>query len=112
MRYSGNPQTASSGHRPLHPGQPVAQTVAYAVAPRLSSRNLDLCLLAVCSCVLTVLCHQTIPTPFSASSSSTASAMTASSTSPSHIAFTLKAGLFTTSQQKDGTELNLQQEEE
>jgi hypothetical protein len=61
--------------------------------------------------VLTVLCHQTIPVSFSASQSSTASAA-ASSTSPSQIAFTLKAGFFTSSQQKDGTEAHLQQEEE
>lgn len=68
--------------------------------PWLSGRNLDFCLLAVCSCVLAVLCHQSLPLPASSSMSSP-SALSTSPTSPGQIDFTVKAGLFTTSHQKD-----------
>jgi hypothetical protein len=59
-----------------------------------SGRNLDLCLLAVCSCVLTLLCHQT-----TVSTSSTGTIRTAPTTAS--IDFTLKAGLFTSSKSED-----------
>jgi hypothetical protein len=59
-----------------------------------SGRNLDFCLLAVCSCVLTLLCHQT-----AVSTSSTGTIRTAPTTA--NIDFTLKAGLFTSSKSED-----------
>jgi hypothetical protein len=60
-----------------------------------SGGNLDFCVLALCSCVLTVLCHQT-----ALSVSPIAAATGATSTpamQPAQIDFALKAGLFTTS---------------
>jgi hypothetical protein len=71
--------------------------VSLAPTPFLSSRNLDFCLLAVCSCVLAVLCHQTVVVP-SVSASSTPSAAV-----PAQLDFTLKSALFTSAQQKDDT---------
>ncbi|MBW4516194.1 MAG: hypothetical protein KME11_13350 [Timaviella obliquedivisa GSE-PSE-MK23-08B] len=59
-----------------------------------SGRNLDFCLLAVCSCVLTLLCHQT-----SISTSSSGTVRTVPTTAT--IDFTLKAGLFTSSKSED-----------
>ncbi|NJR38785.1 MAG: hypothetical protein HC781_07980 [Leptolyngbyaceae cyanobacterium CSU_1_4] len=59
-----------------------------------SGRNLDFCLLAVCSCVLTVLCHQT-----TVSTTSSGTIRTAPTTA--NIDFTLKAGLFTSSKSED-----------
>ncbi len=59
-----------------------------------SGRNLDLCLLAVCSCVLTLLCHQT-----TVSTSSAGTIRTIPTTA--NIDFTLKAGLFTSSKSED-----------
>lgn len=78
----------------------VVVTTASLPAPWLSGRSLDFCLLAVCSCVLAVLCHQTMPFPTN-SGVSAPSAVSTSSASPNQLDFTLKAGLFTTSQQKD-----------
>lgn len=62
----------------------------------VSGRNLDFCLLAICSCVLAVLCHQSVP----AAIGSTASPIT-TATSPAQLDFTIKAGLFTTTQQQE-----------
>jgi hypothetical protein len=60
-----------------------------------SGGNLDFCVLALCSCVLTVLCHQTT---LSASPMASATGATpASAVQPAQIDFALKAGLFTTS---------------
>jgi hypothetical protein len=74
-------------------------TVKVASAPAttqwLHSRNLDFCLLAICSCVLAVLCHQTIYLP----SGQTNTSQAMSSRVPlSQLDFALKAGLFTSSQ--------------
>lgn len=72
-----------------------------------SNRNLDICSLAVCSCVLTVLCHQV---PVALSSSAVVTGMTAPVTRPianlSEIDLTLKAGLFTTSQTEKTQQLD------
>ncbi len=60
-----------------------------------SGGNLDFCVLALCSCVLTVLCHQTT---LSVSPMASATGATpASAVQPAQIDFALKAGLFTTS---------------
>jgi hypothetical protein len=60
-----------------------------------SGRNLDFCLLAFCSCLLTLLCHQA-PAHVSAGS-------TARSPFPTtlNIDFAIKAGLFTSSKSDD-----------
>jgi hypothetical protein len=68
--------------------------LTYPTAWLKSGRNLDLCLLAVCSFVLTLLCHQT-----SVSNNSSGTVRTAPSTA--NIYFTLKAGLFTSSKSED-----------
>jgi hypothetical protein len=61
-----------------------------------SGRNLDFCLLAFCSCLLTLLCHQT---PVHASSSSGSARMPVPTST--NIDFAIKAGLFTSSKSKD-----------
>ncbi|QYO62900.1 hypothetical protein [Leptolyngbya sp. 7M] len=64
-----------------------------------SGKNLDFCLLAFCSCVLAILCHQTVhlPTSLSAPSSQLAAS---SRVLPADLDFTVKAGLFTSSQSR------------
>lgn len=57
----------------------------------LSGRSLDFCLLAVCSCLLSVMCHQA-----GGVASQTARAATAS---PPQIDFVVKAGLATAPRQ-------------
>ncbi|HEY9663983.1 MAG TPA: hypothetical protein V6C65_36495 [Allocoleopsis sp.] len=65
-----------------------------------SSRNLDICSLAVCSCVLTVLCHQTtVPISSSIAVTNTGIASSAPIARISEIDFTVKAGLFARSTQ-------------
>lgn len=68
-----------------------------------SSRNLDICSLAVCSCVLTVLCHQTTVV-----SSSPMLTKTTTSATPiaslSQVDFTIKAGLFAQSSQTENSQ--------
>jgi hypothetical protein len=65
-----------------------------------SGKNLDFCLLAVCSCVLSLLCHQTLnslpSTPTIASGSAATSVPAAT---PFRLDLVIKAGLFTTSSQ-------------
>jgi hypothetical protein len=63
----------------------------------VSSRSLDFCLLAVCSCMLAVLCHQSVPVSIA---TAPASGLTAAASSPMQLDLTLKAGLYTTGQQK------------
>ncbi|MEO0408474.1 MAG: hypothetical protein AAF289_14095 [Cyanobacteria bacterium P01_A01_bin.135] len=63
--------------------------------PSLSGRSLDFCLLAVCSCLLSLLCHHT--------GGITTQAAQATSTTPPQIDFVIKAGLATSPRQ--GTEL-------
>jgi hypothetical protein len=59
-----------------------------------STRNLDFCLLALCSCLLAVLCHQVVVIPGnSAAAGSIASS--AATTRSAQLDFLLKAGLFT-----------------
>ncbi|MBD3880288.1 hypothetical protein IFO70_00815 [Phormidium tenue FACHB-886] len=90
------------------PGVPVAQFSKREAAPLSASQspylvhwlqsgsNLDFCVLALCSCVLTVLCHQTAllsPSPTAAASR----AVTSSAMPLAQVDFAIKAGLFTTS---------------
>jgi hypothetical protein len=65
----------------------------------LIGKNLDFCLLAVCSCVLAVLCHQTVVVPSATVSSN--SVMTSSTLFPSQLDFAIKAALFTSWQKED-----------
>lgn len=61
---------------------------------RVSSRGLDMCLLAVCSCALSLMCHQTsglLNMP-----SINASSASSSSGAPAQVDFMVKAGLVTT----------------
>jgi hypothetical protein len=75
-------------------GQSSDFALTYPTAWLKSGRNLDLCLLAVCSCVLTLLCHQT-----SVSTTSSSAIRTAPTTA--NIDFAVKAGLFTSSKSED-----------
>jgi hypothetical protein len=67
-----------------------------------SGKNLDFCLLAICSCILTILCHHTSVLP---SSSTPTSASTAPIANFSSLDFTIKAGLFTRSTESDELEV-------
>ncbi|MGF1512566.1 MAG: hypothetical protein ACFB5Z_02555 [Elainellaceae cyanobacterium] len=57
----------------------------------LSGRPLDFCLLAVCSCLLSLMCHQT--------GGVTTQTAGAAAASPPQIDFVVKAGLATTARQ-------------
>jgi hypothetical protein len=61
-----------------------------------SGRNLDFCLLAFCSCLLTLLCHQA-PVHTSAASGSLRTPVPTTL----NIDFAIKAGLFTSSRSDD-----------
>lgn len=82
---------------PRHSSKPATAVAAvpYPVQWLRTGKNLDFCLLAICSCVLTVLCHQTV-LPSSAVSSSTLS----STVLPSQIDSTVKSALFSSTQQR------------
>lgn len=83
------PQTAST-----------ATSVSYLGFWLRSGKNLDFCLLAVCSCVLSLLCHQTITSlPSTPTIASGSAATTVPVATPSRIDLVIKAGLFTTSSQ-------------
>lgn len=64
----------------------------------MSSKNLDLFLLAICSCVLSLLCHQPagVSTPQAAHFPSSAAR---SAATPVRVDFLIKAGLMTTRQE-------------
>jgi hypothetical protein len=85
------------------PAQPSRQTVVTAAPPQWLSHNLDFCLLAFCSCVLAVLCHQSVVLP-SAQANSGAQMATSSRVLPSQLDFLLKAGLFTSTQSQSEQE--------
>ncbi|MEB3231421.1 MAG: hypothetical protein VKJ64_10455 [Leptolyngbyaceae bacterium] len=65
---------------------------------QLSSRSLDMCLLAVCSCALSLMCHQTsglVNLPSVTASTATGSA----SSGAAQVDFVVKAGLVTSRQE-------------
>ncbi|MEO1521112.1 MAG: hypothetical protein AAFU78_10075 [Cyanobacteria bacterium J06633_2] len=64
-----------------------------------SSRTLDFCLLAICSCALSLLCHQPIANPVATASSSMPGSM--QTATPVSIDFLVKAGLLTTQKDDD-----------
>jgi hypothetical protein len=88
--------------RPLtHP--PTASTTLYLAQWLRSGRNLDFCLLAICSCILTLLCHHT-PTSLPSASSSGGSVNATPIANLSRLDFTIKAGLFTRSSELEESE--------
>ncbi|MGB3516796.1 MAG: hypothetical protein WBA43_10080 [Elainellaceae cyanobacterium] len=70
------------------PNLPMVRAAAIATPQVISHRNLDLCLLAVCSCALTLLCHQ------AANLSHSSSAATQANPSMTQVEMSLKAGWF------------------
>lgn len=112
-------ERVSKGHRSIHftgraieraTGQARSQSAIAAAAPpppQWLGHNLDFCLLAFCSCVLAVLCHQAILLP-SAQTGSGSQMAISSRVVPSQLDFLLKAGLFTSarsqSEQEDEAE--------
>jgi hypothetical protein len=84
------------------PAAPVASSTSpYLLQWLRSGKNLDFCLLAICSCILTLLCHHTSVLP----SSSAPSASTAPIANFSSLDFTIKAGLFTRLTESDEPEV-------
>lgn len=70
-----------------------------------SGKNLDLCLLALCSCILSLLCHQPISSlPTSPTTTSSAAPVSSPAAGLSGVDLVIKAGLFTTSRPEDETE--------
>ncbi|MBD1848639.1 hypothetical protein [Leptolyngbya sp. FACHB-711] len=65
-----------------------------------STRNLDFCLLALCSCLLAVLCHQVVVMPGSGTAASSIVSSTATTRS-AQLDFLFKAGLFTGKEQPE-----------
>ncbi|WP_416674341.1 hypothetical protein [Egbenema bharatensis] len=76
---------------PAHPSG--AATQLYLIQWLRSGRNLDFCLLAICSCILTLLCHHA-PTSLHTSSTLGGSVNSTPIANLSRIDFTIKAGLF------------------
>ncbi len=72
--------------------------MAYPVDWLKSGRNLDFCLLAVCSCVLSLLCHQA---PLHLTTANPTAPTSAPSPTFSAIDYALKTGLFTSKAIKD-----------
>lgn len=68
-----------------------------AAGPHISSRGLDMCLLAMCSCALSLMCHQTSGL-LNMPSVTASSAMNSTSNAPAQVDFMVKAGLVTTRQ--------------
>ncbi len=70
-----------------------------AIDDRISGRTLDLCLLAVCSCALSLLCHQ--PAHISNMQSGLFSTPGSTSTgTPVRVDFLIKAGIVTSQKQE------------
>ncbi|NJO40074.1 MAG: hypothetical protein HC769_13285 [Cyanobacteria bacterium CRU_2_1] len=98
-------RTQSSGLMVRSPHSPATVATASAeMSHWLRGKNLDYCLLAVCSCVLTLLCHQTVGVmPSHAMANGSAMTSSATTNAPA-IDFAIKAGLFTTSSRLDEQE--------
>ncbi|WP_143467590.1 hypothetical protein [Leptolyngbya ohadii] len=65
-----------------------------------STRNLDFCLLALCSCLMAILCHQVVVIPGSSAAASSM-ASSASTSRSAQLDFLFKAGLFTGKSQQE-----------
>lgn len=96
--------SAALAPRHLRSSQPSQRQWNRATLPYLllwlrSGKNLDLCLLALCSCILSLLCHQTVASlPSSPTLTSSSAPVSSPSAGMSKIDLMIKAGLFTTSQ--------------
>lgn len=77
-------------------------TIPYLLLWLRSGKNLDLCLLALCSCILSLLCHQTVSSlPSSPTLTSNSAPITTPAAGLSRIDLVIKAGLFTSSSQTE-----------
>lgn len=77
-------------------------TLPYLLLWFRSGKNLDLCLLALCSCILSLLCHQTVSSlPSSPTLTGNSTPITSPVAGLSRIDLAIKAGLFTTSSQTE-----------
>ncbi|WP_193883552.1 hypothetical protein [Oculatella sp. LEGE 06141] len=83
--------------------QPTAVAVT-ATRRLVSNRDMDLLLLAFCSCLLTVICHPAANLLHSPSSAATSVAAPSTSSPFSQIDFMIKSGLLTASQQEEKLE--------
>ena len=88
------------------PSPTVASAQAVEVLPplrQMSSRTLDMCLLAVCSCALSLMFHQTSGL-LNMPSVTSSSAMTPTSSGAAQVDFIVKAGLVTSRQEAGESE--------
>jgi hypothetical protein len=83
----------------------VSAETPYLVHWLQSGGNLDFVVLALCSCILTVLCHQTTVLPANAA----VDPSPASAVQPVSVDFAIKAGLFTTAAQSQDIEKELEE---
>jgi hypothetical protein len=87
---------------PLASARQQSQAVVVSATRRvLSNREIDLLLLAFCSCLLTVICHPSVSLFQPSTSSGTAVTMPATSSLVSDIDFMIKSGLLTNSRQEE-----------
>jgi hypothetical protein len=89
---------ATSSHKAKHPLTPGTASPTYRLIP---GKHLDLLLLAVCSCLLTLLCHPSsnlLPAAGGASSSALESSLPASATTQMN--FYIKSVLMSSYQEK------------
>lgn len=92
-----SPRCRPSSQPRLHPS-----TFPYLLLWLRSGKNLDLCLLAFCSCILSLLCHQTVSSlPSSPTLASSSAPISSPMAGLSKIDLTIKAGLFTTASQTE-----------
>lgn len=109
MRQQGwNQHLSSSAGTMVKFTQPITSSdLPYLLHWLRSGKNLDFCLLALCSCILTLLCHQAVGTlPSAVNFTSSPLASNAPIANLSRMEMMFKAGLFTTSTraQDPGTE--------
>lgn len=91
--------SAELAPRPLRQPQLNRVPLPYLLLWLRSGKNLDLCLLALCSCILSLLCHQTVSSlPSSPSLTSSSAPVSSPASGMSRIDLVIKAGVFTTSQ--------------
>lgn len=102
MSYSVNSHRSTSAlHSASRRNQ--SQVVAAAATERLSGRQIDFCVLALCSCALTLMCHQALNLGYSPSGS--ASSVNAPSVRVlTQLDFNIKSGLVATQEQEKALE--------
>lgn len=80
-----------------------SQAVAAVATERLSGRQIDFCVLALCSCALTLMCHQALSLGYSPANGSS-SVSTPSVRVLTQLDFNIKSGLVATQEQENGAE--------